>query len=111
MVLTKSSCPIVDEDLFCKRIGATYEVCAEWREGVLDWLDRERPDVLIFGNFAGYEFSAEQWRDGTRRILDRVSGAADSVFPIPGTPSLGFHDPGCLMRRVPSRFEFILEHL
>ncbi|NHA16060.1 acyltransferase family protein [Thioalkalivibrio sp. XN279] len=109
VVLTKSSCPMVDEDFFYTRIGAIYEVCAEWREGVLNWLDRERPDVLIFGSFAGYEFSAEQWHEGTRRILDRVSEAADSVILIPGTPSLGFHGPGCLMRGDPSRHELLLD--
>ena len=100
VVLTKSACPIVDEDIFYKRIGRIYDVCAEWRRDVLTWLDMERPDVLIVGNAATYDFSDEQWIEGTRRILDRVSRSSGSVVVIPGTPSLGFHGPGCLRRNI-----------
>jgi hypothetical protein len=53
-VFTKSSCAIVDEDFVYDRIGGVYEICAEWRNSVLDQLELERPDVVIVGNATGY---------------------------------------------------------
>jgi peptidoglycan/LPS O-acetylase OafA/YrhL len=100
IVLTKSSCPIVDEDFFYKRIGKTYEVCTEWRNEVLKELERLQPDVLIIGNAATYNFDQTQWVEGSARIFARVSKAANAVFVIPGTPSLNFDGPGCVVRNV-----------
>jgi peptidoglycan/LPS O-acetylase OafA/YrhL len=100
IVLTKSSCAIVDEEWFYQRIGKIYQVCTEWRNAVLDSLDKTRPDVLIIGNSATYGFNETQWIEGTSRILERVSKAAKKVLIIPGTPSLSFDGPGCVARNL-----------
>ena len=42
VVLTKSSCPMVDEDYFYPRIGQIYTVCNEWRDAVLEELEITR---------------------------------------------------------------------
>jgi peptidoglycan/LPS O-acetylase OafA/YrhL len=100
IVLTKSSCPIVDEDIFYKRIGKTYQVCSDWRNKALDWLDTVKPDVVVTGNAATYNFTKKQWVEGTTRILNRISKAADQVVMMPGTPGLGFDGPGCISRNM-----------
>lgn len=100
IVLTKSSCPIVDEDFFYERIGKIYQVCTDWRNTALDELDKLKPDVLIIGNAATYGFNETQWTEGSARIFDRVSKAAKKVLVIPGIPNLGFDGPGCLSRNI-----------
>ena len=100
VVLTKSSCPMVDEDWYYARIGKIYDVCTQWRNAVLDELYRIKPDVLIMGSAATYDFSETQWIDGSSRVLERVSSAAKNVLIIPGTPSLGFDGPGCVARNL-----------
>ncbi len=100
VLLTKSSCAMVDEDYFLPIIGKTYQVCTDWRNTVLDKLDLLKPDVLIIGSSTTYPFSEHQWIEGSSRILDRVSQAATTVIVIPGTPSLSFDGPGCVYRHL-----------
>lgn len=100
IVLTKSSCPIVDEDIFYQRIGKNYQVCTDWRNAVLDELDKLKPDVLIIGSASTYGFNETQWIEGSSRVLERVSKAAKTILLIPGTPSLGFDGPGCVFRNI-----------
>ncbi|MES9902841.1 MAG: acyltransferase family protein, partial [Sedimenticola sp.] len=98
VVFTKSACAMVDEDYYYPRIGKVYKVCKEWRNAVLDELDRLKPDIIIIGSASTYDFSGDQWVDGSSRVFDRVSRSAKSAFVIPGTPSLDFDGPGCLSR-------------
>jgi len=100
IVLTKSSCAMVDEDYHYIRIGKVYQVCTDWRNAVLDELDTLKPDVLIMGSASTYDFSETQWVEGSSRVLERVSVAATKVFVIPGTPSLDFDGPGCVSRHL-----------
>jgi len=102
IVLTKSSCAIVDEDFYYQSIRKTYQVCTDWRNAVLDELDTIKPDVLIIGNSATYPFNKIQWVEGSSRIFERVSKAANTIYIIPGTPSLGFDGPGCVSRNLSS---------
>jgi len=96
VVLTKSACPMVDKDFFYKKIRAVYHVCTQWRGAVLDYLDQARPDVIILGSSAEYEFSPGDWVDGSARVLGRLSAAAGRVWVVAGTPGLSFDGPSCL---------------
>lgn len=98
VVLTKSACAMVDEDYYYRRIKKTYTVCTEWRNGVLDYLDSLKPDVVFLGSAAGYNFSEAQWTDGSSRVLARLTASARNVVVIPGTPSMSFDGPACLER-------------
>ena len=100
VVLTKSSCALVDEDYFYPRIKQIYSVCTEWRNAVFDILKRQPPDVVIMGSAATYDFTVTQWVEGTARLLDRISTAVGAIIIIPGTPSLGFDGPGCIARHL-----------
>jgi peptidoglycan/LPS O-acetylase OafA/YrhL len=99
VVLTKSSCPMVDEPWFYKRIGAVYSVCARWREEALARVASLEPDVVITGSADGYDFTASQWIDGSRRVLERLARAAGMVFILRATPRLPFDGLDCLARR------------
>jgi hypothetical protein len=98
IVLTKSSCPLVDEDIFYPRAGGIYEVCSRWRDSALARLEAYQPDVIIVGSSPHYNFSHAQWSDGSARVVSRLSQAANQVIVLAGTPSLPFSPCGCLLR-------------
>jgi len=98
IVLTKSSCAMVDEDYYYQRIGKHYSVCTEWRNAVLDQLETIRPAVIFVGSAATYDLTDKQWVEGSARVFERLSNAAGNVFVLPGTPNLGFDGPGCVSR-------------
>jgi hypothetical protein len=100
VILTKSACPLVDENFFYARIGKMYDVCVEWRGAALAWLEQRKPEVIIAGSAITYEFTETQWIEGSARVFERLSRAAKSVAVIPGTPILGFDGPGCVAQRL-----------
>ena len=100
IVLTKSSCPMVDEDYYYPRIGKIYQVCTDWRNAILNDLKALKPDVIIMGSSSTYGFSEDQWVEGTTRVLKRINNKETTVFVIPGTPNLGFNGPGCVSRHL-----------
>jgi peptidoglycan/LPS O-acetylase OafA/YrhL len=95
-LLTKSGCPIVDEDFVYERIGKVYAVCRAWRDAVLAYVAELRPQVVVIGSSVQYPFSRDQWIGGSRRVLARLTAAAGHAVVIPGTPGLSFHGPQCL---------------
>jgi len=107
IILTKSSCAMVDEDYFYTRIGQIYTVCTEWRNAVLDYLPSLRPGIVFLGSSSTYNFSETQWVDGSARVLARLTAVADQVIVLPGTPSLSFDGPGCLARQARAAHESV----
>ena len=105
-VLTKSACPIVNEEYFYAPIGDYYEVCAAWRESAIAYLAETAPDIVFIGSSSHYEFTAEQWIDGATGVLEQLTAAATQVVVIPGTPALSFNGPSCL--ESPYRYSFRL---
>ena len=99
LVITKSSCPMVDEPLFYPLIGREYTVCTQWRKDALHYVASLKPAVLLLGSTSTYGFTRAQWIDGTRKVLQRVAGAAQDIFIIRATPHLAFDGPACLMQR------------
>jgi peptidoglycan/LPS O-acetylase OafA/YrhL len=99
VVFTKSSCPMVDEDVL-RGNGQVFKLCNEWRNKVLDYLPSLRPDVVFIGNGLTYGFSKIQWIAGSSRVLERLSAVTNQVVVIIGTPKLSFDGPGCLERQI-----------
>lgn len=100
VVLTKSACPMVDEDYFYPTIGKVYDVCSQWRDDILRHIGKYRPDVIIIGSSAAYNFSSVQWIEGSKRVFAKLSPIAEHVVVLSGTPSLGFDGPTCLARHL-----------
>lgn len=99
VILTKSSCPMVDEKYFYQRIGREYTECTIWREKAIDWINSHDVDYLFFGSTASSDFSDEQWRKGTARILDKLSRNVGNIYLIESNPVLGFNGPDCLQTK------------
>ncbi len=99
IVLTKSSCPMVDVPFFYARIGREYTECSVWRSHALEQVASLRPDIVLLGTVATNDFSQAQWTQGTSRVLGRLSAAVDKVAILRGTPHLPFDGPTCLSAR------------
>lgn len=99
VVLTKSSCPMVDEPFFYQRIGRDYTECSTWRERAIDWIRQNPVQWIFMGGTASPGFMPEQWEQGSRRILDRLASHADAIYVIEANPTLAFDGPGCLRQR------------
>jgi peptidoglycan/LPS O-acetylase OafA/YrhL len=96
LVLTKSSCPMVDAPIFYARIGREYTECAAWRAAAVKAVAALKPDLLLFGS-SQYEFSKEQWIGGTTRLLKDLSPAVGHIHILRDTPALPFDGPDCLL--------------
>lgn len=99
VVLTKSSCPMVDEPFFYQRIGRDYTECSTWRDRAIDWVRQNPVQWIFMGGTASPGFTPEQWEQGTRRILDRLAPHADAIYLIEANPTLAFDGPSCLRQR------------
>jgi peptidoglycan/LPS O-acetylase OafA/YrhL len=96
IVLTKSSCPMVDVTFFYARIRREYTECSTWRSHALEQVASIKPDMVVLGTVASDEFSQEQWVDGSARVLNVISAASGHIYVMRGTPRLPFDGPDCL---------------
>ncbi|HET6725390.1 MAG TPA: acyltransferase family protein [Gammaproteobacteria bacterium] len=99
LVLTKSSCPMVDVPLYYERIHRIYANCAKWRRSALKVVAGLKPDVIILGSTFTYDFTRKQWIGGTTRVLQAISSAAEHIYILRSTPLLPFNGPACLAPR------------
>lgn len=99
IVLTKSSCPMVDASFFYERIGREYTECTAWRAKALQQVASLKPDIVVLGSAATYGFTQAQWVNGTDSVLGVLSKAAAQLYVLRGTPHLPFDGPDCLAIR------------
>lgn len=98
IVLTKSSCAMIDEPYFYRRIGREYTECSIWRDAAVKWLKVSKPDVVFMGS-ATARFKKEQWISGTERILQQLAPVVNDIYIIRATPSLYIDGPACLSQQ------------
>jgi len=99
LVITKSACPIVDEPFYYERIKSNYEVCEIWRNKAIKYITELKPDILIMGSATLYPFDENQWKSGTRRIINKFNNPDMTIKLIAGSPELGFSGPQCLIQQ------------
>lgn len=99
VVLTKSACPASQVSYYYARIKANYDICDIWRQGAIDFIVQQRPDLVIMGS-ASHPFSQEEWIAGTGAVLKRLTPTAGSIAILSPTPDLGFDGPNCLSMKV-----------
>ena len=101
VVLTKSSCPMVDEPFFYQRIGRDYTECSVWRDRAIQWVRQNPVQWIFMGSTASYDFTPEQWEQGTGRLLEQLAAHAEGIYVIEANPTLAFDGPSCLRQRLP----------
>lgn len=96
VVLTKSSCPMVDHPYFYSRIGRIYTECDTWRRSLLNTVGLLKPDVVFISSSDSPSFTDEQWRVGSWHVMQPLSKVAGQVYVLRATPHLPFDGPDCL---------------
>ena len=99
LVITKSSCPMVEVPTFYERIGREYTECAQWRREAVEKIAALKPDTLILGSASTYAFTQQQWIEGTRQLLASLSGHVGHIYLMRSTPYLPFDGPSCVAPR------------
>lgn len=99
LVLTKSACPIIDQDFFYPRIGRIFHECRQWKQAALNRIRELRPELLIVSNAEHYDFSPADWTAGAARLLGPMAEASGRLVVLRDTPYPGFSAPSCLARR------------
>ncbi|MGO4703369.1 acyltransferase family protein [Dyella sp. 2RAB6] len=100
LVVTKSSCPMVDESFFYERIRREFTECTHWRSAALELIAEMKPDLLLLSNASNYGFTQSQWVDGTARVLQAVAGPVKRVVVLRATPGIRFDGPSCLATHI-----------
>lgn len=96
VVLTKSSCAMVDRPFVYARINRRFVECEQWRDGVVQYLAGLEPAMIVVGSSAGYGgLSLDDWYVGTRDFLSRIRSMTTEVVVLAPTPILPFHGPKC----------------
>jgi peptidoglycan/LPS O-acetylase OafA/YrhL len=108
IVYSKAACPMVDEPYFYSLIGREYTECAIWRAAALKEIASMRPDVVLTSSVVAYEFTPQQWTEGSARVMQQLSAAAGQVYVLRSTPHLPFDGPNCLAEHAsrPAWLEF-----
>lgn len=102
IVVTKSSCSMVDEPIFYARIGREYSECESWRHHAVEQLASMRPDIVVLSMGLGgtQSLSQTQWIEGTARTLGAFGGRVGTIYFLRSTPHLDFDGPDCLASHV-----------
>lgn len=96
IVLTKSSCPMVDVSFFYERIGRNYSECSTWRASALRKIAAMKPDVVLMSTVSINNFSQSQWVHGSESVLRSIAPSSGHIYILRGTPHLLFDGPDCL---------------
>ena len=99
LVITKSSCPMVDVPIFYPRIGREYTECTQWRQDALRTIARLKPDIVVVGSTSTTPYTQTEWIEGSGRVLRSLSNSANEVYVMRSTPTLPFDGPSCLAPR------------
>lgn len=97
--ITKSGCPMVDQRFFDATWRRYYTECTEWRQDALRKVARLHPDLVVISSYTNYPFTNAQWKQGTAKVLGKLSASAASVYVIRSAPTLPFSAPSCLEPR------------
>jgi peptidoglycan/LPS O-acetylase OafA/YrhL len=99
VVLTKSSCPMVARPFFYERLKREFTECDEWRARAIEYVRAQRPALLLMGSSDGYPYSPEEWREGTRELLQQWRTHAARIAILAPTPVLPFLAPTCVVQQ------------
>lgn len=94
---TKSGCPMLDARHVNIRIKRRFVECERWREQLVTYIRSTKPEVLILGSAATYDFDDATWINGTRSFLTRIRGNVGRIVLFAPTPLLAFDPADCVL--------------
>lgn len=98
--MTKSACPYIASRTAPSSVARPYAECNQWREKSIAAMRKLQPDWVFASTSAfAYDLSPEQWYQGTKEMLAKLSAIAPRVVILRDTPSLEVEIPICLARQ------------
>ncbi|MBB3018707.1 peptidoglycan/LPS O-acetylase OafA/YrhL [Microvirga lupini] len=91
--IAKSACIFSLEPVYDTGLKRPYTECAEWSKNVIEWLSRERPDVVLISHSSGSNKVTQEKLIATWRPLLEMGLDVRHVRNIPWLPS---HPGKCL---------------
>jgi peptidoglycan/LPS O-acetylase OafA/YrhL len=92
--VAKSSCLFSLEPVYSLTLKRPYTECAEWSQNVIDWLGRERPDVVLVSQSTGYPMTAVE---GMAAAWARLKTMNLNVQAVVSTPWMPFEPSKCVV--------------
>jgi peptidoglycan/LPS O-acetylase OafA/YrhL len=95
---TKRGCP----SAFVENVlvdTSPYPACNEWRQGVIDLLRADPPDVVVLANHAELYLDLTDWEAAIRRTIDEL-GSTTRVIVVGDVPNRSFDPQDCLSAHV-----------
>ncbi|MCH7232372.1 acyltransferase [Glycomyces sp. L485] len=86
---TKSDCTPVFTSVMSDQLGREYTECEQWRQAVLDEIDRESPDLVVLATTDDVtltEGRVREWKKGWTDLIDRAGESAGEVVALTDTP-------------------------
>jgi peptidoglycan/LPS O-acetylase OafA/YrhL len=97
-VLTKSGCAMPLVSYYLWHVKRNYLECELWRIHALERIHDLRPALVIVGSSYNYSITPAQWKDGTEKLLSRLSTSAGRVVLLRDNPRPAVDIPVCLAR-------------
>jgi peptidoglycan/LPS O-acetylase OafA/YrhL len=92
--VAKSACLFSLEPVYNGALKRSYTECAEWSQNVIEWLAREKPDVVLISQSPGYPTAA---LEGMSAAWERLLAMKLNVQAVVSTPWMPFEPSKCFM--------------
>ncbi|WP_125100578.1 acyltransferase family protein [Leucobacter chromiireducens] len=95
--LTKSSCPITQSEIKLSGTDRNYSECAEWNRGVQEYIEKNRPELVVTSALEDYVPSgAQSLTSGFASSWSRFEESGTRVAVLIDTPYMNSRVPDCL---------------
>ncbi|EIM25590.1 acyltransferase family protein [Microvirga lotononidis] len=92
--VAKSACLFSLEPIYNEALKRSYTECATWSQNVIEWLAREKPDVVLISQSPGYPLDT---LEGMSAAWARLLAMKLNVQAVISTPWMPFEPSKCFM--------------
>ncbi len=98
-VITKSGCPTA----FVSQANALRDGrCDGWRENVVEWVQREQPDLVVMAARAYSYLRGDVWEEGLTETVEQMRPSVGQILLLGDTPDQHPIVPDCLAENLSS---------
>lgn len=92
-VITKSGCPTA---LISQANALRDGRCDGWRKNVVEWVQREQPDLVVMAARAYSYLRGDNWEDGLTDTVEQMRPSVGQILLLGDTPDQSEIVPDCL---------------
>jgi peptidoglycan/LPS O-acetylase OafA/YrhL len=91
--VAKSVCLFSLEPVYNEALKRSYTECADWSQNVIEWLAREKPDIVLISQSPGYPTAS---LEGMVAAWERLVAMRLNVQAVVSTPWMPFEPSKCI---------------